>query len=86
MKRQIEQKSRLDLELNNDKLRLEKMQRDVNALGIPISANSAYILQEEIKRLRCECERMSNELDAAGVAVLGDTSTTSSTLIMDTNG
>lgn len=59
-------KQKLSTELDNDKERLELMQREIRALQSPLPPDGAIRLQNEIQRLRSNCERMVLEVEEAG--------------------
>lgn len=66
VRRQLMRKQRLSTELDNDKERLELMQREIRALQLPLPPGGALRLQNEIQRLRSNCERMVLEVEEAG--------------------
>jgi hypothetical protein len=67
LRRQLDQKQRIDTELRNVRNHLESMHRDIRVLRHPIPPGGLHKLVNEISRLRQECEQMAAELDEAGV-------------------
>jgi hypothetical protein len=67
LRRQLEQKQRIDTELRNVRNHLESMHRDIRVLCQPIPPGGLHKMVGEIARLRQECVQMAAELDEAGV-------------------
>ncbi|XP_063696280.1 TGF-beta-activated kinase 1 and MAP3K7-binding protein 2 [Culicoides brevitarsis] len=74
VQRQLNRKRVLEKELHRDKYRLEIMQYDIHVLELTFPLSETDRLTEEIKQLRNECKMLNEILDKAGVAVLGDLS------------
>lgn len=74
VQRQLNRKRALENELHRDKYRLEIMQYDIRVFEMSFPLSETDRLTEEIKILQNECKMLSEMLDKAGVAVLGDLS------------
>lgn len=72
VQRQLNRKRALEKELHRDKYRLEIMQYDIRVFEMSFPLSEADILTEEIRKLQSECRMLSEILEKAGVAVLGD--------------
>ena len=66
--RQLLSKERLSIELENDKKRLQSIQREVKVLQAHLPPGSSQLLSEEIERLRRTCNQMAQEVEEAGPA------------------
>ncbi|XP_055704843.1 TGF-beta-activated kinase 1 and MAP3K7-binding protein 3 isoform X2 [Phlebotomus papatasi] len=63
---QLRIKSALQNEFMNDQKRLVKMQRSLEILREPFSAESSQRVLQEITQLRCDCERMARAVEKYG--------------------
>lgn len=72
VQRQLNRKRALENELHRDKYRLEIMQYDIRVFEMSFPLSETDRLTEEIRILQSECKMLSEILDKAGVAVLGD--------------
>lgn len=66
--RQLLSKQRLSIELENDKKRLQFIQRELKVFQAQLPPGSSQLLSEEIERLRHNCNQMSQEVEEAGPA------------------
>lgn len=66
--RQLLSKQRLSIELENDKKRLQLIQRELRVLQAPLPPGSSQLLSNEIERLRHTCNQMVQEVEEAGPA------------------
>lgn len=64
--RQLLSKQRLSIELENDKKRLQFIQRELQVFQAQLPPGSSQRLAEEIERLRLNCKQMSQEVEEAG--------------------
>lgn len=63
--RQLISKQRLSIELENEKKRLQLIQREVKVFQAQLPPGSSQILSEEIERLHRNCNQMSQEVEKA---------------------
>ena len=68
IKQQLRQKEVIDCELRKEKEKLEMIKLEIISMMQPVlSTVNIEMLKQDIVRLRCACERLTQELDAAGV-------------------
>lgn len=68
IKQQLRQKEVIDCELRKEKEKLETIKLEIISMMQPVlSTVNIEMLKQDIVRLRCACERLTQELDAAGV-------------------
>lgn len=66
--RQLSAKQLLSNQLENDKKRLQFIQRELHVFQAQLPPGSSELLAEEIERLRYNCNLMSQEVEEAGPA------------------
>lgn len=54
------------IELENEKKRLEVMQRELHAIVAPLPEGGSNALSEEIELLQINCKQMALEVEEAG--------------------
>lgn len=59
-------KRRLEDELEKDRKRLERMQRENDILSQPLPEGGIELITKEIEKLRDDCNRMAQEVEEAG--------------------
>lgn len=74
IERQRECKSRLEIELENEKKRLKLLQRELAAIQTPLPADAMQTLTQVIQQLRNHCKQMTQVIDEVGPTyALGET-------------
>lgn len=63
---QILSKHKLVLELEKDQKRLERMQRELQAIKAPLPEGGLEALNNEIEKLRNDCKLMAQHVEEAG--------------------
>lgn len=71
---QILCKQKLVLELDKERKRLERMQRELQAIQAPMPDGGLHVLNQEIEKLRNDCKLMAQYVEEAGPSyALGET-------------
>ena len=68
IKQQIYHKELIDCELRKEKEKLDTIKLEIISMMRPVlSTFNIEMLKQDIQRLRCACERLTAELDNAGI-------------------